>query len=156
PRILFINRSYWPDTEATGQLLTDLCEDLSPEFDITVVAGLPNHLQPGAPPPRPGYDRHGEVTVLRVMHTQFAKDSFVGRITNLLSFTISAFLRTQFIDHPDVIVTETDPFFLPLLGRWLKWRYQCRYVAYLQDVYPDIAVAVGKVPEGIITRILRS
>ncbi len=28
-RVLFINRSYWPDTEATGQLLTELCEDLA-------------------------------------------------------------------------------------------------------------------------------
>lgn len=156
PRALFINRSYWPDTEATGQLLTDLCEDLSPEFDLTVVAGLPNHLQPGTAMPVAGQDRHGDVTVRRVRHTRFAKHSFLGRITNLVSFTLSAFLKTQFLPRPDVIVTETDPFFLPLLGRWLKWRYGCRYVAYLQDVYPDIAVAVGKVREGVITRVLRS
>jgi hypothetical protein len=31
PRILFLNRSYWPDAEATGQLLTELCEDLAAE-----------------------------------------------------------------------------------------------------------------------------
>ena len=42
PRVYFFNRSYWPDAEATGQLLTELCEDLAPDFDVTVVAGLPN------------------------------------------------------------------------------------------------------------------
>lgn len=155
PRVLFINRSYWPDTEATGQLLTDLCEDLSADFQITVVAGLPNHLQPGAEMPRSGYDRHGTVTVLRIPHTRFAKHSFAGRIANLASFTLSAFCRTLFISRPDLVVTETDPFLLPLLGRWLKWRYRCRFVAYLQDVYPDIAVAVGKVKEGGVTGPLR-
>ena len=34
PRILFLNRSYWPDAEATGQLLTDLTEDLADRFDV--------------------------------------------------------------------------------------------------------------------------
>jgi len=27
PRVLFINRFYWPDEAATAQLLTDLTED---------------------------------------------------------------------------------------------------------------------------------
>ena len=27
-RVCFFNRSYWPDTGATGQLLTELAEDL--------------------------------------------------------------------------------------------------------------------------------
>src|SRR5205809_801312 len=32
PRILFLNRSYWPEIEATGQLLTELLEDLARQF----------------------------------------------------------------------------------------------------------------------------
>ena len=44
PRILFLNRSYWPDAEATGQLLTDLTEDLADRFDVHVLAGQPNHI----------------------------------------------------------------------------------------------------------------
>ena len=41
PRVMFINRSYWPDVEATGQLLTELCEDLAEDFDVTVICGQP-------------------------------------------------------------------------------------------------------------------
>ena len=42
-RIVFFNRSYYPDFGATGQLLTELCEDLTArfDFDVTVVAGMP-------------------------------------------------------------------------------------------------------------------
>ncbi len=41
--IAFFNRSYYPDTTATGQLLTDLCEDLVREYGcrVSVVAGPP-------------------------------------------------------------------------------------------------------------------
>jgi hypothetical protein len=42
-RIAFFNRSYWPDLGATGQLLTELAEDLVNEHgcEVTVVAGPP-------------------------------------------------------------------------------------------------------------------
>lgn len=154
--VLFLNRSYWPDIEATGQLLTDLTEDLVDEFDVTVVAGLPNHVQEGTSLPSSGRESRRGIEILRVPHTRFGKHSFVGRLTNLVTYSVSACLRATFVRRPDIVVAETDPFFLPLVGRWLCWRYGCRFVAYLQDVYPDVAVAVGKVREGWLTRLLRS
>src|SRR4029450_10110797 len=41
--IAFFNRSFYPDTTATSQLLTDLCEDLIREHGcrVSVVAGMP-------------------------------------------------------------------------------------------------------------------
>src|SRR5687767_9355908 len=37
-RVLFVNRFYWPETPATGQLLTDLAESLAARgHDVTVV-----------------------------------------------------------------------------------------------------------------------
>ena len=48
PRVLFVNRSYWPDVEATGQLLTELCEDLAGEFDVHVLCGQPRSIADAA------------------------------------------------------------------------------------------------------------
>lgn len=50
--IAFFNRSYYPDQTATGQLLTDLCEDLVREHGcrVTVVAGPPLTPMPGFEP----------------------------------------------------------------------------------------------------------
>src|SRR2546425_1165849 len=39
PRLLVFNQYYWPAVEATAHLLTELCEGLADEYDITVVAG---------------------------------------------------------------------------------------------------------------------
>jgi glycosyltransferase involved in cell wall biosynthesis len=54
-----------------------------------------------------------------------------------------------------VVVTETDPPFLCLLGSLLKRTRGCRHVCYLQDIYPDVAVALGKLRDGAKTRLLR-
>ena len=38
-RLLVFNQYYWPGVEATANLLTELCEALWPDFDVTVVTG---------------------------------------------------------------------------------------------------------------------
>src|SRR5260370_27457887 len=44
-RILFLNRSFWPDREATAQFLTELCDDLSIDHEVTIVAVPSSHTQ---------------------------------------------------------------------------------------------------------------
>jgi glycosyltransferase involved in cell wall biosynthesis len=53
------------------------------------------------------------------------------------------------------VIVETDPPLLCLLGGFLqRWR-GCRLIVYLQDIYPDVAVALGKLPAGWPTTMLR-
>ena len=40
PRLLVLNQYYWPGVEATAQLLTELCEALAEDMDVTVVTGV--------------------------------------------------------------------------------------------------------------------
>ena len=157
PHILFLNRSYWPDTEATGQLLTELTTDLSQWFDVTVIAGRPNHVDQDANPDSGLADDYRGVTVRRVWHSRFSKYSSLGRLINLATFTLAAWRAARRLSRqPDVIVVQSDPFFLPLIGRRLQLRYgNCPLVCYLQDLYPDVAVAVGKVREGWLTQTIR-
>ena len=155
PRVLFINRSYWPDAEATGQLLAELCEDLARDFDITVLAGQPNHNPHQVPFQRVGAENCRGVRVWRVWHTRFSKRSLVGRAVNLLSFLAMATVTSLFLPRPAVVVTETDPFLLPLLGYLLRIRHRCRHVVYLQDIYPDLAVNLGVIRKGWFSQSLR-
>lgn len=156
-RILFINRSYWPDTEATGQLLTELCEDLAAtgEFDVHVLCGQPNHVADGLSLDDDRMIHHRGVTIHRIPHSRFSKRSMVGKLTNLVTFTLSAWWNSSRVPRPDVVITETDPFFLGLLGRRLQRKLGARFVAYLQDIYPDVAVAVGKAKESWLVGRLR-
>lgn len=59
------------------------------------------------------------------------------------------------ITPPDVVVFETDPFLLAFEADRLKKRTNCRMVGYLQDIYPDVAVALGKVGNNWAVRRLR-
>ena len=155
-RVLFVNRSYWPDVEATGQLLTQLCEDLAEDFDVHVLAGQPNENVRGEGFQASGAQQRKGVTIHRVRHTRFSKRSFLGRIANLVSFFIAAWRQGGRLPKPDTLVVESDPFLLPLLGARWRRRYECRLIVYLQDIYPDVAVAVGKVRESWFTRWLRA
>src|SRR5437868_3635785 len=108
PRILFLNRSYWPDTEATGQLLTDLAEDLTARFDVHILAGHPNHLA-GEAFAHVEVQQHHGVTIHRTRHSRFSKASKLGKLANLVSFTAAAWWRQRRL-RPDVVIAQTDPF----------------------------------------------
>jgi GDP-L-fucose synthase len=155
PRALFINRSYWPDAEATGQLLTELCEDLAGRFDVTVLAGQPNQNPDGQTFQSSGVERRNGVLIRRVAHTRFSKRSFLGKAANLLSYWFMAALAALRLPRPEIVIVETDPPILCVLGAFLRHWYGCRLIVYLQDIYPDVAVAVGKLPRGPLTAFLR-
>ncbi|MCA9137976.1 MAG: glycosyltransferase family 4 protein [Planctomycetales bacterium] len=155
-RIVFLNRSYWPDIEATGQLLTDLCRGLSSHFDVHVICGQPNSPEPGSSYLQVGAEEREGVTIHRLAHRQFQKKNPFGRILNLVSFFIST--RRYLKQHDlgaDVVVSETDPFLLPIAGAEHARRVGAEHCVYLQDIYPDVAEAVGKVRVPLLASFLR-
>ncbi len=155
-RIVFLNRSFWPDIEATGQLLTDLCEGLSERFDVHVVCGQPNHPEKNSSFLAEGIEVRNGVTIHRLTHHQFQKRNPFGRIANLMSFFFAAneYLRQTSL-QADVVVTETDPFMLPIAGARYAKRVDAKHCVYLQDIYPDVAEAVGKCRVPLLARFLR-
>ena len=155
-RVLFINRSYWPDAEATGQLLTELCEGLADQFEVEVLCGQPNTNPRNEPFQHRGFESKRGVGIHRVGHFTFDKRrSLLHRAANLLSFLFIAVVKSVLMKRPDVIVVETDPFMLPTLGRFLKFWKRSKLVVYLQDIYPDIAIAVEQVKPGFLTKTVR-
>ena len=153
--MLFINRSYWPDGEATGQLLTELSEDLADRFEISVVVGRPNANPSGEHFRGVGSQVRNGVRILRVPHTRLPKGWLPGRAINFATFVASATVRATFCRRQDLIVVETDPFLLALLGRLLRFRHRSRQVVYLQDIHPDVGIAVGRLKENTLLRTLR-
>jgi len=57
--------------------------------------------------------------------------------------------------RPDVVVAETDPPLLGMLGAMLKRRHRCKLVYNVRDLYPDIAVANGGVRSRTLLWVLR-
>jgi glycosyltransferase involved in cell wall biosynthesis len=142
--IAFFNRSYYPDTSATGQLLTDLCEDLVRVHGcrVSVVAGVPLLPAVGAGDSgtRIRQERHNGVEIHRARGTRFSKRRFVGRATNYVTYFLSASLAGLRLDRPDVVVALTDP---PIIGlaAWLAGkRFKAPLVMAFKDLFPEVTV----------------
>ncbi len=152
--ILFLNRSYWPDVEATGQLLTELCGDLARRHRVTVIAGQPNFVDAGG---RGLIQRetHQGVQIIRVRNSRFSKKSLVGRVLGLSGYLVLAAWSAFTHRRPDAVVVETDPPVLGALGALLKAWHRCGLVYYLQDLYPEVGLTLGKLRPGPLTWLLR-
>ncbi len=135
-RIVFFNRSYWPDFGATGQLLTELSQDLAKEHgcDVEIVAG--GGTSPFGLVTR---ERHEGVDILRARETRFARRSFLGRFTNYVSYFFSAFWASFRIRRPDVVVGLTDPPIIGLVAWAAARRTGARFVFLCQDIFPEVA-----------------
>jgi glycosyltransferase involved in cell wall biosynthesis len=152
--VLFLNRSYWPDVEATGQLLTELCGDLALKHRVAVIAGQPNFVAAsgGGLVQRETYQG---VHIIRVRNSRFSKKSFFGRVFGLSGYLLLAAWSAFTERRPDVIVTETDPPVLGALGALLKAWHRCGFVYYLQDLYPEVGLTLGRLRPGPLTWFLR-
>lgn len=149
PSVLFINRVYPPAGGATGALLAELAEDL-------VEAGWPVSVVTGPAPGAPPQEVRGGVHVHRVSSLPFDRHQTVRRALAYLSLYPMLFLKAAQLRSHDVVVTKTDPpmqfVFAPLLKAWTGQAL----IHWAQDVYPDIAEAVGVIRRrGLLARLLR-
>jgi glycosyltransferase involved in cell wall biosynthesis len=158
-KICFFNRSYWPDQAATGQLLTELAQDLVSRFgwEVTVVAGPALHSSErnGRHRLRPVHSEdHNGVRILRSASTTFRPARFAGRVTNYASYALSAAVASFQIGRPDVVVAMTDP---PIIGRLAiaaARRTGARFVFLCEDVFPEVAQLLDHFDHPLISRSL--
>lgn len=152
-RLLFLNRSFWPDVEATGQFLTELCEDLSSQHSISFIAGPSLHV---ASKHNGLWTREalGRVSVIRTWGTRLPKARLAARLVNLGSYYLFAAVAALRVAKPDMVIAQTDPPLLGVLGAMLKRRWGCRLVYNIRDLYPDIAVATGGVKSRALLALL--
>ena len=135
--VCFLNRSYWPDTGATGQLLTELAEDLVAhhEMNVTVVTGPPLGMNGAVRLPR--REMRNGVTIIRATGTAWSPRKFTARAANYLTYFTAALLAARRLPPQDVIVALTDP---PIIGlAALAARRDRAFVFYCQDVFPEVA-----------------
>lgn len=135
-RLTFVNRFYWPETPATGQLLTDLAEALAARgHEVAVVtshsgaAGLPST------------ETRNQVHITRVRGTRWADAGSAGKAMDFATFLFLATWRLLVVGRRgDTFVPMTDPPMLGL-GVWLVARVRrARVIHWVQDIYPEIAI----------------
>ncbi|HUQ86214.1 MAG TPA: glycosyltransferase family 4 protein [Vicinamibacterales bacterium] len=134
-RVCYFNRSYWPDTGATGQLLTELAEDLVSRhgMEVTVVTGYPVN----STEPLPSRETRNGVRIVRARGTTFSPRRFTGRAMNYVTYFLSAVAMALRLPAQDVTIALTDP---PIIGlAAIAARPRHGVIFFCQDIFPEVA-----------------
>lgn len=155
-KILLLNQTFYPDTVATAQQLTDLAEYLVEQGnDVSVLAG------------RRGYENRDKIfssqetyrgiKIYRVSSTGFGKQRFALRVFDALTFDIMLGLRLLFFPRQDMVISFTSPPLVGLFGMLFSFFKGGRAVQWLMDINPEAAFAVGYIKKkSLIGRILNA
>ena len=134
-RILVLNQYYWPGVEATANLLTELCEALADDYDVTVIAG--------AAPEAPARQVRNGVEIVRVRSTTYERSRLSRRALNYLTYVVGVMWKGMFARRPDLVICMTDPPFIGSMARVVAARFRAPLLVIAQDVFPEIAVKLG-------------
>jgi glycosyltransferase involved in cell wall biosynthesis len=149
-RLLVFNQYYWPGVEATAQLLTELCEALAEDYDVTVVTGrLLGHEDDA------DVDERNGVRILRVHSTAYDRSVLHRRAVNYLTYLTRGLRRGLLGPRPDVVLCMTDPPMVGDLALIVARRWRAPLVVVSQDVFPEIAVELKRLENPLLVGLLR-
>jgi len=151
PRLLVLNQYYWPGVEATAHLLSQLCEALADDFDVTVVTGrLLGHDELPAEE-----DRNG-VRIVRVRSTAYERSELHRRAANYVSYLFESVRTALREPKPDLVLCMTDPPIVGDIGLVVARRFGVPLLVISQDVFPEIAVQLERLENPVLVGLLRS
>jgi len=153
PDLVVLCEYFYPDLGATGQLLTELVEDLTRGGRrIEVWTGHPSYADAKKVDPVTEY--RGSV-IRRVWSPQFDKNRLKGWFLNNLCFMLSMAGKTRRFARSRRLLICTCPPLLPVIGAIAKWFGDIKVTLLLHDIFPEIAVALGYIPSGgVLSRVL--
>jgi colanic acid biosynthesis glycosyl transferase WcaI len=153
-RIAFVNRYFHPDLSGAAQMLTQLAEDLDAKgLEVTVITSRTAYVTEEMRLPK--RSMHKGIYVIRVSTTNLGSDRAWTRVIDYASFYLAALWVALRLRAQDALVVLSDPPLLSVLAVIVGTLKKVRTYCWLQDVYPDIAIRAGVLPEGAIAHWLR-
>lgn len=140
-KVLLLNQFFHPDHSAAAQLATDLAEDLAAQgFEVTALASRAAYLGGGKLAAR---ETHRGVKIVRAPCTSLGKRSIGRRLTDYGTFFASATAYALLAGPFDVVLAMSTPPLVASMGGLRRALRGTPFIYWLQDVYPDLAIAYG-------------
>jgi glycosyltransferase involved in cell wall biosynthesis len=145
-RVLILNQFFHPDVAPTGQLAADLAEDLvAAGHQVRVVTGRGGYAGGGRLLRR---ETWRGIEIERVYATTLGKGTLPRRLAGYATFYLAAAWRLLTGPRADVVlVMSTPPLIASTAALLRRWR-GVPFVYWVQDVYPELAVAFGVLRAG--------
>ena len=150
PRLLVLNQYYWPGVEATAHLLSELTTALADDYEVRVVTGkLRAHRDV------PLREERNGVEIVRVNSTAFDRSELPQRAANYVSYLAESARVALGSPRPDIVLCMTDPPVVANVALLVARRFRAPLVVISQDVFPEIAVEVGRLTNPALVSLLR-
>lgn len=150
PRILVLNQYYRPAVEATANLLAELCESLTADYDVTVVTGRVRGRED-----LPATEVVNGVRVLRTRSTTYDRTHLPRRAANYATYLGDSLVRALSSGRPDLVMCLTDPPIVGDLGLVVARRHRVPLLVVSEDVFPEIATELGRLTNPVLVDVLR-
>ena len=155
-RLIIASELMYPELTSTGYYVSAIARDLATVVPVSVICGQPTYSARGTrAAPRETW--HG-VDIRRCWGTTFDKNHVLGRLANMITLGMSAFIAAwRTLGPGDVALVFTNPPVLPaLVAVACRWR-GAACVPVIHDHYPDLLVAAAGVSEqSAVARVLRA
>jgi glycosyltransferase involved in cell wall biosynthesis len=149
PHVLVFNQYYWPGVEATAQLLTELCEALAVDCEVTVVTGRLLGREDD-----PDYEHRNGVELIRVHSTAYDRAPLHRRAINYFTYLGRALRRGVIAPRPDLVLCFTDPPMVGDVALVVARRFRVPLIVVSQDVFPEIAVELKRLTNPLLVALL--
>lgn len=151
--VILFTQLYYPDMTTTAIIMSDLSEDLAfYGLDVHVVCAQPTYL---IRKKSPKTERFKGVKIKRVWTFLFNKNRNIGRLLNGTSCFWGMISKLFFGNRNDLLVLNTNPALLPLLGFVANKLKRQKYVVLIHDLWPELPAQMGMISRGgVIYRII--
>lgn len=154
--ILILSQYYYPDISATGQVLTQLTEDITNKHGnkVKVLTGQPAYHR-DSDDVSPYKETINNVEIIRIKYLRLNKKTKLGRLVGFFSFFIAILIKIPFIGAFETILIVSNPPMLPIIGHFLKKAKRINFIYLLHDLYPDVALRMGVTHEqSMMTKVM--
>lgn len=141
-RFFLISQVFYPDEVSTAGLFTNLCSVLvSDNYKVVVWCAQPSY---SIVKRQPRKKIHKGIEIHYLASTNFSKNSIIGKLINIITFSVSVFFRLLFSPDKDTVFTHTTPPPLGIIISWICALRRRRFVYILLDIFPEGLVRLGK------------
>ena len=157
-KMLVYAHYFYPDVASTGQILTELCQGLQNDFEITVICVVPSYtgkITEEYKNEKFYYEKLENINIIRVSVLEFDKNKKVTRIKNILSYFFNSIKATKKVGKQNIVYTISQP---PVLGGLLgyigKKKTKAKLVYNIQDFNPEQIMAVNYSKNKLILKVM--
>jgi colanic acid biosynthesis glycosyl transferase WcaI len=156
-KVIFVNRYFHPDHSATSQMVSDLAFALARcGWNVEAIASRQRYDDAAAA--LPAREIVEGVRITRVATSRFGRAVLAGRAFDYATFYLTAFFALAARLHRGtIVIAKTDPPLISFVAAVAARLRGAHLVNWTQDLFPDVAEALGVVRKGgLLSRLAAS